>query len=378
MISGFELAGLVGTLDASINVTTRIVTILRDFKNFDDDEISIADSFQRLSFALKNFQKALKTLAEDPRSGDADMREDLAALVTGQSPRLAALQSRLSEKVATMEKWKKGGNLTSRGVWAVWRKREMEKLQRDLAEWVNHFHLAYISIEAAENTQTPRHNNSNDTLIFGRILNLFRDEKFQSALPLDRSHLPWAKDDVKVIQETTAFALVEVKDKKQAIAEFVPYSKNLNNAEIEKLAKQLENTAQALCQADPQQTRILTCIGYYHDTDSCRLGLLYEIPIGYRTLVENEKPVLRTLHDIWGNKPPTHSLDQRVRLTRDISTAILYIHAVGWVHKDVCPQNIIVLEESGITEEDNSVWATFRRHSSWASTQHAVTWRPHI
>jgi len=125
----------------------------------------------------------------------------------------------------------------------------------------------------------------------------------------------------------------------------------LTNGETEVLGKQLENAAEFLCQADPNQTRILTCIGYFHDFELCRLGLLFDIPTGFRHPAENSKPYIITLLDIWSNKPPAHSLDQLVRLARDISTAILYVHAVDWVHKDVCPQKILLLNEIGVTTE---------------------------
>jgi hypothetical protein len=215
-----------------------------------------------------------------------------------QRPCLALLQSRLYENVDWMEKLKgKGkGNFAKRSAWALGRKQAMETLLRDLSQWVNHFHFAYISIQAAETL--PRPVETEMALAHGQILDLFRNEDFQAAAPLDRSRLPWPKNGVKVIQETDAFALVELEGAKEAFAELIPYTINLTTECLDDLRKDLENTAQFLCQADPRQTRILTCIGYFHQVERCQFGLLFDIPKGFSLFKENGKASILTLNEI--------------------------------------------------------------------------------
>ena len=349
MLTAFDFAGIVGTIESSVNLTQRIVSILHDFKNFNWEGHTMADSFQSQTFALKYLHKTLKALSS-ASTGDLEARSELQRMLEEQGPRLALLQSRLDANVAWLEKWtgkEKGkGNFATRSAWALGRKQAMETLLRDLSQWVNHFHLAYISIKAAETL--PKTVENEMALAHGRILDLFRNEDFQAAAPLDRSRLPWPKNGVKIIQETDAFALVELEGAREAIAELIPYAMNLTTECLEDLGKDLENTAQFLCQADPMQTRILTCIGYFHEVERGRFGLLFDIPKGFSLLKENGKASILTLHDIWGNQSPNHSLDQRARLARDICTAILYVHAVGWVHKDVCPQKILILDDIGV------------------------------
>ena len=97
----------------------------------------------------------------------------------------------------------------------------MESLLRDLSDWVNHFHLAYISIRAAATLPQPAETETGST--YGRVLNLFLNEEFQRAESLDKGRLPCPKDDVKVTQEAHTFALVELQGAKEAIAELIPY-----------------------------------------------------------------------------------------------------------------------------------------------------------
>jgi hypothetical protein len=67
----------------------------------------------------------------------------------------------------------------------------MESLLRDLSDWVNHFHLAYISIRAAETLPQPAETETAST--YGRVLNLFRNKEFQRAESLDKARLPWPR-----------------------------------------------------------------------------------------------------------------------------------------------------------------------------------------
>jgi serine/threonine protein kinase len=67
-------------------------------------------------------------------------------------------------------------------------------------------------------------------------------------------------------------------------------------------------------------------------------GIVYELPTRFDTPVQLSK-LLETMDDR-GNRILQHSLDQRFQLGRQIASAILFIHSVGWVHKGVQTSNI--------------------------------------
>lgn len=69
-------------------------------------------------------------------------------------------------------------------------------------------------------------------------------------------------------------------------------------------------------------------------------GILYDLPTKYdppKRLIDKLRET-----DTNGNRILKHSLDQRFELARQISTAILFIHSVGWYHKGVRSSNIFL------------------------------------
>lgn len=69
-------------------------------------------------------------------------------------------------------------------------------------------------------------------------------------------------------------------------------------------------------------------------------GILYNLPTKY----DSPKRLIDKLRetDVNGNRILKHSLDQRFELARQISTAILFIHSVGWFHKGVRSSNVFL------------------------------------
>jgi hypothetical protein len=67
-------------------------------------------------------------------------------------------------------------------------------------------------------------------------------------------------------------------------------------------------------------------------------GIVYELPTRFDTPVQLSK-LLGTTDD-QGSRILQHSLDQRFQLGRQIASAILFIHSIGWVHKGVQTSNI--------------------------------------
>jgi len=88
LLAGLDVAGLVGTIDLSVDLTSCVVSILHDF--IDSDVRAMADSFQLLGFALKYFCKTLKS-PTITFPGDIERRAELQKMIADQAPRLARL-----------------------------------------------------------------------------------------------------------------------------------------------------------------------------------------------------------------------------------------------------------------------------------------------
>ncbi|MCJ1273978.1 hypothetical protein MMC21_001771 [Puttea exsequens] len=100
----------------------------------------------------------------------------------------------------------------------------------------------------------------------------------------------------------------------------------------------------ALLQSEkPQEFCTPKCVGFFDDRDDSdqsqhdpRFGLVFEKPINKSTPI--------SLHQlIGGSKKP--SLTIRMKLAHKISTCILYLHAVNWLHKALRSDSILFLSD---------------------------------
>lgn len=76
-------------------------------------------------------------------------------------------------------------------------------------------------------------------------------------------------------------------------------------------------------------------------------GIVYELPARFDAPVQLSQ--LLSMTDDGGNRILKHSLDQRFELARQIASAILFIHSIGWVHKGVQTSNIWIANRQSST-----------------------------
>ncbi|KAK5097621.1 hypothetical protein LTR70_000666 [Exophiala xenobiotica] len=92
----------------------------------------------------------------------------------------------------------------------------------------------------------------------------------------------------------------------------------------------------------PQEFRAPHCVGYIHDKDedTARYGLVYSLPHSIPGSVPS------TLLDAiqHGAKP---SLTQRIRLAHIITSSLMYLHSVNWLHKGIRSGNIVFFVPPG-------------------------------
>jgi hypothetical protein len=86
----------------------------------------------------------------------------------------------------------------------------------------------------------------------------------------------------------------------------------------------------------PAEFRIPDCVGYCRDVRNARFGFIYESHL--------TSAIPQTLRQLLSRTPA--SLKSRIRTARDLATSVLFLHAVGWLHKDLRSDNIIFSEGS--------------------------------
>lgn len=93
--------------------------------------------------------------------------------------------------------------------------------------------------------------------------------------------------------------------------------------------------------------RLLDCLGYCHDEDGRKLGLVFALPRG---LADRQRSVVRLdqlmkAYQTQERTPP--SVGHRVRLARMLCQAVFGLHVAGWFHKGLCARNIIFVADGG-------------------------------
>jgi len=129
--------------------------------------------------------------------------------------------------------------------------------------------------------------------------------------------------------------------------EWKPYSTELDEGRWKTVpvAHNLRRVAElvALLQmAKPKEFCVPSCLGYFddrgdeeHSGHPQRFGLVFEFaPQKDQDIVP--KSLIQAIHD---EEEPT--LDDRINLAKTLATCLLYLHAVGWLHKGIRSDSVI-------------------------------------
>jgi hypothetical protein len=104
-----------------------------------------------------------------------------------------------------------------------------------------------------------------------------------------------------------------------------------------RMVENLERLVALLCEeTKPAEFRIPPCLGYFQDEENERFGIIFPSPPGKRW---GPKSLLQRLAE----RPAT--LRGRVNIAREISTSLLYLHAVNWLHKGLRSANILFFSD---------------------------------
>ena len=145
--------------------------------------------------------------------------------------------------------------------------------------------------------------------------------------------------------------------RKKVLVEWRDYEKKLDDdIEDEKLQRQLKTMFQRipglvamLRRPKPSSFRDLDCLGYFHDPEKTRFGIVYGFPDNHSTPVR-----LHYLLKGGGSKGlrPPH-IGQKFLLAKTLATCLQDVHLSGWVHKDINSYNILFFRSVGqLGEED--------------------------
>ncbi|KAF1833920.1 kinase-like protein, partial [Decorospora gaudefroyi] len=99
------------------------------------------------------------------------------------------------------------------------------------------------------------------------------------------------------------------------------------------------------------RTRILDCVGYFHEERKCRFGFVY--PLKRKDGIDNSKLKLFSLNDVIGmtyDEETRHpNLGDIFLLAKELAACIHALHKVGWLHKKISSHHILMFSP---TEDD--------------------------
>ncbi len=349
-VTGFELLGLIGTIKATTDIIDNSVQSLKAYNSAGNDADKLQLAFEADSAALKRFAFILTNvgkvaagvaISQDERK----LHEDIITLLTSLEARLRKRLTKLTSTTFEEE------GLPGKAAWALWREKDLEKLEKELGGWIRRLWVIYAAMDAEMQI---RHKRNTSEGRMEDLVNLFSQ---YSIRPVKEEMLLKPFSEIRIQGEPSrrmATSAVEsgVSSLRPGIVEYMyrSYSENLDVDDITQIGNATRDLARVLHHSDPEQTRILKCNGYFHDERTRRYGLLYELPPAktWITDASGQARVL-SLRELF-NRAPHCPLNHRLRFCCDLAQAVLYVHLVGWVHKSIRPDNILVFQEQGESE----------------------------
>ena len=107
--------------------------------------------------------------------------------------------------------------------------------------------------------------------------------------------------------------------------------------------------ARLLANVDPETFSLLKCDGvieFPESSNNSQFEFIFPIPQGL------SDP--RTLRSLLLERP-TCSLSQRVRLARQLARSVMFVHAMGFVHKGIRPETVLIFTEEDASKQTEQV-----------------------
>ena len=268
--------------------------------------------------------------AIDSRLSD-DLRGQIESLLLQLKAELTALEALVKAKPAVLEKLK----------YSAHKAKKIRKKCTSLEEWHVRF-LRRATVFVLFGNFSPSTKDKSVEQAAARAIQRIKrirkaivgpnpDDMFHGELP---NGAEWEN-----IKDSSAMVLTKL-EVSPSISEFRPYGSSSDVDKKNASRYIIRDLATKLAGADPSTMGILRSTGFYDDTLKNRFVLQFEFPAG--------RSKLRTLQDLLtakeNQKGLPHSLSDRVNLAKKIASALLFIHAGGFVHKKVNPTNVFVFE----------------------------------
>ncbi|KAF8155511.1 hypothetical protein B0H34DRAFT_713606 [Crassisporium funariophilum] len=303
----------------------------------------------RFKWDTRVLERCLEWFTTREVSGSLSMED--AKLLEETVEYLESLLQRLQivkRKLESQKWWKLEMN---RALWILHRTALIE-LELELFEWTQRFDLRLIALprpiiatviddSAESNTYAPTYATR---IRMERYLKKGKEAKSQDAQRL------WVNDSSTIVPDDIAPARVTTATflGKRVIIENKPIATTLSRDPhaLQRSKDEVSDFAGALNTLDTHIFGLLKCVAVALETGYPRYILVHELPF---PVAEQPRSLMQLINATGTNGkrlPIAHSLNQRFDLARKLAAAVFFLHSVGWVHKDIRPHNVLVLEKA--------------------------------
>ncbi|PQE28607.1 Het-s domain protein [Rutstroemia sp. NJR-2017a WRK4] len=343
-----EAAGLalavVGTTDLCFKYGKILIDTCASFKNaeaeVDERVLSVKSYWKRTSTQLDFLKQIWMTLDEEHQS---IQNQILEVLVSKLKIAISKLENLLKKRkpshepavhrIAKVRRWK-----------YIFVKPYLDEIIEDLASWQKMFDPSWFLILRVSNSLIDRELSRDGSVVslFPGVRD-FRASAREQPLRQKSVFLPDTGLDYSTLR-TIPFASAKVAQTSDMsrwfLIDSVPYDSdgdlNLQTQDVRELARKLSYT-------DPLNLGLLQCRGVIRVLKPDKRTLssfdfIFRIPNG----PSNEPQSLRGCLLAQAN----HTLTERVKIANQLAKSISYIHTLGFVHKTIRPETILVFQDN--------------------------------
>ena len=138
------------------------------------------------------------------------------------------------------------------------------------------------------------------------------------------------------------FNALSAEEPRKVLVEWVPYDTYWEGSVSEEMIARMEAIAELLHESSkPEDLRVLTCLGFFHDQSRFSFGFVYEFPNGISTSSRTRLRSFSAVLEETKNSRKRPSLDDRFKLAWLMASSLLEFHKVGWMHKSISASNVL-------------------------------------
>ncbi|KAF5671116.1 hypothetical protein FDENT_11000 [Fusarium denticulatum] len=232
-------------------------------------------------------------------------------------------------------------------------KAEMQGISKDLLQWTERYHVRFgllpVNLQTRLLTQVTDESLPGDVKALREAFRRLTDRSRNTIL----DGLRKSEQMVTLRPGTPSSRMFATMNQKTVIVEFKQHNLAYSVGYMNDFEYDVAALARLLSGTDPLLCRTLKGEGYFYQPSRSAFGFIYQVP--ELAVIPDDATRPTTLLDLIATTrpapskpggieliPPKHPLEQRFELARKITSAVMYVHVMQYVHKFIQTSNIVM------------------------------------